>query len=102
LAPPVGTLTRGCGPSAGLYARYQESPRLFYGVFQTEAKMHFGSAFLIVWLLIGGIAAAQRGDYTDHIDCSSASTIGVTILAGPLNYAGLNPRIHCDTPRPSN
>jgi hypothetical protein len=26
----------------------------------------------------------------------------VTILAGPLNYAHLNPHITCDTPHPSN
>ena len=71
-------------------------------VLLTEAQMHFGSALLAIWLLIGGIAAAQRGDYTEHIDCSSASTFGVTILAGPLNYAGVDPRINCKTPRPSN
>jgi hypothetical protein len=64
--------------------------------------MHFGSALLAIWLLIGGIAAAQRGDYTKHIDCSSASTIGVTILAGPLNYTGVDPNINCNTPQPSN
>jgi hypothetical protein len=71
-------------------------------VLLTEAQMHFGSALLTIWLVIGGIAAGQRGDYTDHIDCSSAGTIGVTILAGPLNYAGVDPHIHCGTPRPSN
>ena len=68
----------------------------------TEAQMHFGSALLAIWLVIGGIAAVQRGYYTDHIDCSSAGTIGVTILAGPLNYAGVDPHIHCNTPQPSN
>jgi len=25
----------------------------------------------------------------------------VTILAGPLNYVGVNPRLHCHVPRPS-
>jgi hypothetical protein len=70
-------------------------------VLLTEARMHFGSALLVIWLVIGGIAAGQRGDYTHHIDCSSASTIGVTILAGPLNYAGVNPHINCSTPQPS-
>ena len=62
--------------------------------------MRFRSALLTIWLVIGGIAGAQRGVYTDHIDCSNAGTIGVTILAGPLNYAGVNPHIHCSTPRP--
>ena len=70
-------------------------------VLLTEARMHFGSALLVIWLVVGGIAAAQRGDYADHIDCSSASTIGVTILAGPLNYAGVDPHINCSTPQPS-
>jgi hypothetical protein len=68
----------------------------------TEARMHFGSVFLVLWLVIGGVAAAQRGDYTDHLDCSSASTLGVTILAGPLNYTGVDPHVNCSTPRPSN
>lgn len=64
--------------------------------------MHLGSALLVIWLVIGGFAAAQRGDYKGPIGCSSASTIGVTILAGPLNYAGVDPHINCTTPQPSN
>jgi hypothetical protein len=64
--------------------------------------MHFGSALLVIWLVIGGVAAGQRGDYAHHIDCSNASTIGITILAGPLNYAGVDPHVNCSTPRPSN
>jgi hypothetical protein len=69
----------------------------------TEVQMHFGSVLLIVWLVIGGIAAGQRGDFNGRIsDCSQASTIAVTILAGPLNYVGVNPSIDCTAPRPSN
>lgn len=71
-------------------------------VLLTEAQVHFGSALLAIWLVIGVIAAAQRGDYTDHLDCSRVGTIGVTILAGPLNYAGVDPHIACTTPQPSN
>jgi hypothetical protein len=26
----------------------------------------------------------------------------VTILAGPLNYVGVSPRIHCTAPQPSS
>jgi hypothetical protein len=84
------------------YGRYQESSLLFIMALLTEAQMHFGSALLAIWLLIGGIAAAQRGDYREHIDCSNASTIGVTILAGPLNYTGVDPHVNCNTPQPSN
>lgn len=68
----------------------------------TEVQMHLGSAVLAIWLVIGAIAAGQRGDYTDHMNCSRAGTIGVTLLAGPLNYAGVNPHISCKTPQPSN
>jgi hypothetical protein len=65
--------------------------------------MHFGSLLLVIWLVIGGVAAGQRGDFRSPVDtCSEASTIAVTILAGPLNYAGVNPDITCTTPRPSN
>jgi hypothetical protein len=64
--------------------------------------MHIGSVLLVIWLVIGGIAAGQRGDYAGSISCSSASTIAVTIIAGPLNYMGVNPNIHCSVQHPSN
>jgi hypothetical protein len=63
--------------------------------------MHIGSALLVVWLVIGFIAAGQRGDYKHSFECSNVATAAVTILAGPLNYAGVNPHINCSTPRPS-
>lgn len=65
--------------------------------------MHVGSALLAVWLVIGALAAGQRGDYSRPIhNCSKAETIAVTVLAGPLNYVGVNPKINCTVPRPSN
>lgn len=65
--------------------------------------MHIGSVLLVVWLIIGGVAAGQRGDFHGPIGgCSRAGTIAVTILAGPLNYAGVNPEINCTVPQPSN
>lgn len=65
--------------------------------------MRLGSVLLAGWLIIGGFAAGQRGDYKrSFTNCSRASTIAVTILAGPLNYAGVNPDINCTVPRPSN
>jgi len=64
--------------------------------------MHLGSALLAIWLIVGAVAAGQRDDYTDHLNCGSAGTIGVTILAGPLNYTGVDPHITCATPQPSN
>jgi hypothetical protein len=68
-----------------------------------EATMQLGSVFLIVWLVIGAFAAGQRGDYHGTlIDCSRASTIAVTVAAGPLNYVGVHPRINCTAPQPSS
>jgi hypothetical protein len=67
-----------------------------------EVKMHIGSLLLVVWLVIGGVAAGQRGDYKHLVDCSTVSTAAVTIAAGPLNYAHVDPHINCSTPRPSS
>jgi hypothetical protein len=65
--------------------------------------MHIGSVLLIIWLAIGGVAAGQRGDYNGSIgNCSRASTIAVTVIAGPLNYVGVNPNVRCAAPQPSN
>ena len=64
--------------------------------------MHIGSALLVIWLVIGGIAAGQRGDFKGSIGCSSAGTIAVTVLAGPLNYTGVHPDINCTVRHPSN
>ena len=64
--------------------------------------MHIGSALLVIWLIIGAIAAGQRGYYNGSIgNCTKASTIAVTIAAGPLNYVGVNPKITCTAPQPS-
>jgi hypothetical protein len=37
----------------------------------------------------------------NQVNCTEASTVVVTILAGPLNYVGANPRIACKAPQPS-
>lgn len=59
-------------------------------------------ALLVVWLIIGAIAAGQRHYYSgDSTNCARAGTITVTILAGPLNYAGANPKVSCHLPQPS-
>jgi hypothetical protein len=65
--------------------------------------MHIGSALLIVWMVIGGIAAGARGDFHGSVgNCSRAGTVAATVLAGPLNYMGVNPKIDCHLPPPSN
>jgi hypothetical protein len=59
---------------------------------------------VVVWLVIGAIAAGQRGYFGDQKDiknCNQTATTVVTVLAGPLNYVGANPKISCDVPQPS-
>lgn len=64
--------------------------------------MRAGPVLIVVWLIIGGLAAYQR-HYYSHYDasCARSATIGITIISGPLNYAGLNPTASCHTPQPS-
>lgn len=57
--------------------------------------MKTGSVVLAVWLLFGIFAAGQRGYFTRMPSCGSAGTIIVTIVAGPLNYLGVNPKVVC-------
>ena len=64
--------------------------------------MRIGSIVLVVWLLIGVLACAQRGYFSNsRVNCAQAGTVVVGILAGPLNYLGANPKIHCKLPQPS-
>ena len=62
---------------------------------------------LVLWLIIGAFAAFQRGYFEDsRTNCSEASDIALNIVAGPLNYVGLNPKVKCadvdvNTPKPS-
>jgi hypothetical protein len=64
--------------------------------------MRIGTVLVIVWLAIGAIAGAQRHYYGSGTSCAKTGTIAVTILAGPLNYVGVNPKVSCKTPHPSN
>ncbi len=53
---------------------------------------------VLLWLVIGAVAAGQRGYFGDDQDltCKETGDTVLTILAGPLNYAGVNPKIDCD------
>jgi len=54
-------------------------------------------------LLIGVLAAYQR-DYfrSSENNCATAGTIALTVVVGPLNYAGVNPKVtNCNLPKPS-
>jgi hypothetical protein len=62
------------------------------------------SVLLVIWLLIGLAAAVQRGYLSSNdneTSCAEVGTTLVTIIAGPLNYLGANPKIDCDAPEPS-
>lgn len=61
-----------------------------------------GGVIVLVWLIIGVIAGGQRGYYKGSTEtCAKAGTIAVTIIAGPLNYMGANPKVDCELPQPS-
>jgi hypothetical protein len=62
------------------------------------------SLLVVIWLVIGVVAAFQRGYFGDDRDvsCKSFGDTALTIVAGPLNYIGVNPKIQCeDAPEPS-
>ena len=52
---------------------------------------------VVVWLVIGALAAWQRGYFSDDQDvkCKTAADTTLTVLAGPLNYLGVNPKVDC-------
>ncbi len=58
---------------------------------------------IVIWLVIGVAAAWQRGYFGDDrdVNCKSTGDTALTIVAGPLNYMGVNPKISCKTPEPS-
>jgi hypothetical protein len=61
-----------------------------------------GALLVVLWLVIGVLAAAQRGYFSSgDTSCASAATIALTIIAGPLNYVGVNPQVNCELPQPS-
>ena len=61
------------------------------------------TVIVVIWLIIGVIAAAQRGYFGDKKDvsCKSFGDTALTVVAGPLNYVGANPKIDCKIPQPS-
>jgi hypothetical protein len=62
----------------------------------------FTTLAVIVWLLIGVIAASERHDFNAlPLSCSATADITITIVAGALNYLGVDPHVHCHVPKPS-
>jgi hypothetical protein len=64
--------------------------------------MRIVSVVLVIWLIIGVFAGFQRHYYNGDASCAKAGTIAATIAAGPLNYMGANPKVHCAVPKPSS
>jgi hypothetical protein len=58
---------------------------------------------VLVWLLIGVVAAYQRDYFRNTANnCATAGSIALTVVVGPLNYAGVNPKVaNCTLPEPS-
>jgi hypothetical protein len=56
---------------------------------------------VVIWLIIGIVAGFQRHYYNGAVSCAHAGTVAATIAAGPLNYVGANPKVHCSVPQPS-
>jgi hypothetical protein len=58
--------------------------------------MRIGTILLVIWLIIGAFAAGQRHYLgSSSSSCAKASTVVVTVVAGPLNYVGVNPKVAC-------
>ena len=68
-----------------------------------DSYSRVGGLIVLIWLVIGVIAAAQRGYFdSGPVNCAGFSTIAVTTIAGPLNYMGVNPKVDdCNVPQPS-
>ncbi|MEQ7129531.1 hypothetical protein ABN034_34095 [Actinopolymorpha sp. B11F2] len=65
--------------------------------------MRITAVVAVIWLLIGALAAIQR-DYFQNPEasCAEAGNVVITVIAGPLNYVGVNPKIKCKVPQPSS
>jgi hypothetical protein len=65
--------------------------------------MRIGGIIVVIWLVIGLLAAVQRGYFGDgrEVNCKTAGDTVLTIVAGPLNYVGVNPKVKCKVPQPS-
>ncbi len=66
--------------------------------------MRLIAAVVVVWLLIGVVAQLQR--VSEALSANTwphVGTVAVTVAAGPLNYAGVNPKVDCKVtvPQPS-
>lgn len=61
-------------------------------------------AIVVAWLLVGVFATWQRDYFKGgQTSCATAGTIALTVVAGPMNYLGVNPKVsNCRLPQPSS
>ena len=52
---------------------------------------------VIIWFIFGASAANDRGffDSSANRDCTFVGSGLLTIIAGPLSYAGIHPKASC-------
>jgi hypothetical protein len=64
--------------------------------------MRLAAVIVVAWLIIGVAATVQRGYLkSNNATCARTGTVAGTIVVGPLNYVGVNPKITCHVPKPS-
>jgi hypothetical protein len=69
---------------------------------EAKGAMSRRTIILFVWLIVGAAASGQRGYFsTSNLSCSTGATMAATIVAGPLNYLGVDPMVSCNWPQPS-
>jgi hypothetical protein len=52
---------------------------------------------VLIWFILGASSANDRGyfDSSRNRDCTFIGSGLLTVVAGPINYAGLHPRAAC-------
>ena len=64
--------------------------------------MRLVAVIVVAWLIIGVAATVQRGYLrSNNATCARTGTVVGTIVVGPLNYVGVNPKVTCHVPKPS-
>jgi hypothetical protein len=83
-------------------ARGRRPPRNPVWICIRRTAVRIGAVLVVIWVIVGFVAAGQRG-YLGGSDsnCAKAGNTVITVIAGPLNYIGVNPKVKCDVPQPS-
>ena len=67
-----------------------------------EWLMPYGATVLFAAGGTGEFFSLEPQEFSQVIKTASETCRGrVPIVAGPLNYVGANPKVHCETPQPS-